>query len=923
MTSGSSPKEASLNEDKFPEGHSPQPPPAEAWHAIAAEEALKRLETGRSGLDEAEAARRLARHGPNRLTPPAGRSALWRFAAQFNNILILVLIAAAAVSALLGEIVDAAVIVGVVAINAAIGFIQEGKAEQALNAIRSMLSLNASAVRDGKRRTIPAEELVPGDLVHLASGDRVPADLRLISSRNLQVEESALTGESVPVQKSVEPVAPDAALGDRTSSAWSGTLVTMGQGTGVVVATGDATEIGRISTMIAGVETMATPLLAQMAVFGRWLTAAILVLAAFAFAVGVWLRGLPMTDMFMAAVGIAVAAIPEGLPAVMTITLAIGVTRMARRNAIIRRLPAVETLGSVSVICSDKTGTLTRNELTVRRVETAEAGYGVEGTSYEPEGGFARDGAPVASPAGDPALLEIARAALLCNDAALSDHDGVWQVDGAPTDGALLALALKAGLDQAATRRDYPRLDVIPFESDHKFMATLHRTPDGRGRIYVKGAPERLVEMAAAERRAGGDAPIDTAAWTSRIADMAGQGQRVLAVASLDVPADMRHLSFDDVTGGLTLLGLLGLIDPPRQEAIKAVKACSDAGIRVKMITGDHALTASAIGAAIGLRGGKALTGHDLDRLDDEALRRAAHDTDIFARTTPEHKIRLVRALQAEGATIAMTGDGVNDAPALKRADVGIAMGNKGTEAAREAASMVLADDNFASIAAAVAEGRTVYDNLRKTILFLLPTNAAQAMIILLAILAGTTLPITPVQILWVNMISAVTLGLALAFEPPEPDIMRRPPRRAGEGILTGYMAWRILSVMVLLTIPAFGLFLWLESTGASIEEARTIAVNTLVVGEIFYLWNARAILNPVLSLKGIFGSRPVLISMALCLLLQLAFTYLPFMHSLFGTAAIDLLDWAVLAGIGAMVFVVIELEKAAVRRWKGNQSRR
>ena len=428
-------------------------------------------------------------------------------------------------------------------------------------------------------------------------------------------------------------------------------------------------------------------------------------------------------------------------------------------------------------------------------------------------------------------------------------------------------------------------------------MATLHRTPDGRGRIYVKGAPERLVEMAAAERRAGGDAAIDAAAWTARIAEMAGQGQRVLAVASLDVPADMRHLNFGDVTGGLTLLGLLGLIDPPRQEAIEAVKACSDAGIRVKMITGDHALTASAIGAAIGLRGGKALTGRDLDRLDDEALRRAAHDTDIFARTTPEHKIRLVQALQAEGATIAMTGDGVNDAPALKRADVGIAMGNKGTEAAREAASMVLADDNFASIAAAVAEGRTVYDNLRKTILFLLPTNAAQALIILLAILAGTTLPITPVQILWVNMISAVTLGLALAFEPPEPDIMRRPPRRAGEGILTGYMAWRILSVMVLLTIPAFGLFLWLESTGASIEEARTIAVNTLVVGEIFYLWNARAILNPVLSLKGIFGSRPVLISMVLCLLLQLAFTYLPFMHSLFGTAPIDLLDWAMLAG--------------------------
>jgi magnesium-transporting ATPase (P-type) len=897
----------------------------QSWHAIPAEEAMARLRTGHGGLSGEEAAERLARHGPNRLTPPARRSALWRFAAQFNNILILVLIAAAAVSALLGEIVDAAVIVGVVVINAAIGFIQEGKAEQALNAIRRMLSLNATVVRDGKRLTIPAEELVPGDLVRLASGDRVPADLRLIAARNLQIEESALTGESVPVQKSVEPVAADAALGDRSPSAWSGTLVTMGQGTGVVVGTGDATEIGRISTMIAGVETLATPLLAQMAAFGRWLTGAILLLAGLAFVIGVWLRGLPMAEMFMAAVGIAVAAIPEGLPAVMTITLAIGVTRMARRNAIIRRLPAVETLGSVSVICSDKTGTLTRNELTVRRVATAEAIYDVEGTGYEPEGGFFKDAGPVDATS-DPALVEIARAALLCNDAGLSERDGVWRLEGAPTDGALLTLALKAGLDQAKTRRDWPRLDVIPFESEHKFMATLHSTPDGRGRIYVKGAPERIVEMAAAERRTGGDAPIDASAWNARIAEMAGQGQRVLAVACMDTPADQRpadqrHLDFNHVSGGLTLLGLLGLIDPPRQEAIEAVRACTDAGIRVKMITGDHALTASAIGAAIGLGGGRALTGRDLDRLDDAALRTAAFETDIFARTTPEHKLRLVQALQADGATIAMTGDGVNDAPALKRADVGIAMGNKGTEAAREAAAMVLADDNFVSIAAAVAEGRTVYDNLRKTILFLLPTNAAQAMIILLAILAGTTLPITPVQILWVNMISAVTLGLALAFEPSEPDIMRRPPRQPGEGILTGYMIWRILSVMVLLTIPAFSLFLWLESTGASVAQARTIAVNTLVIGEIFYLWNARAIMNPVMSIRGIFGSRPVLISMALCLLLQLAFTYLPIMHRLFGTAAIDLIDWALLAAIGAAVFVIIELEKAVGRRLRTNSS--
>ena len=458
-------------------------------------------------------------------------------------------------------------------LNALVGFAQEGRAERALERRpRSCSAPEASTLRDGCRRgTVPAEDLVPGDLV--LAGSRRPRPRPTSGwwrARGLRVEEAALTGESVAVQKAIEPVAADAALGERSSAAWSGTLVAMGQGAGVVVGTGAATEIGRVGTMIAGVETLATPLLAQMAVFGRWLTGAILVLAAFAFVVGAWLRGLPMNEMFMAAVGIAVAAIPEGLPAVMTITLAIGVTRMARRNAIIRRLPAVETLGSVSVICSDKTGTLTRNELTVRHVATSEADYGVEGTGYQPKGGFVRDGAPVTDLAADPALAEIARAALLCNDAGLSEQDEIWHLEGAPTDGALLTLALKTGLDQAETKRDRPRLDVIPFEFEHKFMATLHRVPDGGGRIYVKGAPERLVEMAAAERHAGGDVPIDAAAWIARIAEMAGQGQRVLAVACMDVAADRRHLDFGDIAHGLTLLGLLGLIDPPRQEAIES-----------------------------------------------------------------------------------------------------------------------------------------------------------------------------------------------------------------------------------------------------------------------------------------------------------------------------------------------------------------
>ncbi|UEM03603.1 cation-transporting P-type ATPase [Skermanella rosea] len=892
----------------------------EAWHAVGAPEALRRLGTGEQGLSAGEAAARLGRYGPNRLTPPPRRSALMRFLVQFNNVLIYVLLAAAAMSAALGELVDAAVIVGVVVINALIGFIQEGKAEQALDAIRDMLSPNAAVIRDGTRRTIPADELVPGDLVQIASGDKVPADLRLIAARNLQIQESALTGESVPVAKSVDPVAPDAALGDRAPAAFSGTLVTMGQGTGLVVGTGDRTEIGRISTMIAGVETLTTPLLAQMAAFGRLLTVGILALAAFAFAVGVWLQGFAMDDMFMAAVGLAVAAIPEGLPAVMTITLAIGVTRMARRNAIIRRLPAVETLGAVSVICSDKTGTLTRNELTVRRVVTSGNAYDVDGIGYAPSGGFRPDGAADDSPTdsgADPVLAEIARASLLCNDASVSERDGEWRLEGDPTDGALVTLALKAGLDPARAGRDWPRIDVIPFESDHKFMATLHRGAGG-ARIYVKGAPERILEMASTERRPDGDAPLDAAEWHRRIEAMAEHGQRVLGIAVREAAPDQRSVEFEDVAGGLTLLGLVGLIDPPREEAIEAVKACASAGVRVKMITGDHAVTAGAIGAAFGLGGAPVLTGRDLDRLDERGWLEAARTTDIFARTTPEHKLRLVEALQADGATIAMTGDGVNDAPALKRADVGIAMGNKGTEAAKEAAAMVLADDNFASIARAVAEGRTVYDNLRKTILFLLPTNAAQAMIILAAILAGTMLPITPVQILWVNMISAVTLGLALAFEPSEPDIMRRPPRGPGEGILTGYMVWRILFVMVLLVIPAFGLFLWLESSGAPLEQARTVAVNALVVGEIFYLWNARAIMNPVLSARGILGSRPVLISIALCLALQLAFTYVPLMQDLFGTAAIAAIDWLILAGFGLATFLIVEAEKAVARRIMG-----
>jgi magnesium-transporting ATPase (P-type) len=894
------------------------------WHARTAHDALADQATGTDGLSEADAAERLVRFGPNRLTPPRRRSVLARFAAQFNNILIYVLLAAAGVSLLLGETVDAAVIAGVVAINAIIGFVQEGRAEQALKAIRDMLSPQASVLREGRRRAIPAEELVPGDLVFLQSGDKVPGDLRLIQVRNLQIQEAALTGESMPAQKSTDPVPADVALGDRTSMSYSGTLVATGQGLGLVVATGDATEIGRISRMLAEVETLTTPLLAKMTVFGRWLTLAILVLSAAAFAFGVLLRDYPLSETFMAAVGIAVAAIPEGLPAVMTITLAIGVTRMARRNAIIRRLPAVETLGSVSVICSDKTGTLTRNELTVQSIATAGQGYTVTGIGYRPVGEFrlndgSHDSSPV-DPRTDLVLFELARAALLCNDAALAEDGDDWTIDGDPTDGALLTLAHKAALDASAERANRPRLDVIPFESEHKFMATLHGGTEG-ALIYVKGAPEQLLEMCRDERHADSaaslsDVPLDAEAWRERIQSLARQGQRVLGIATRPADPGQTDLQFDHITDGLILLGIVGLIDPPREEAVAAVRACTEAGIRVKMITGDHAETARAIGAAFGLGANGAVTGRDLDALDDVALADLAERTDVFARTTPEHKLRLVKALQARGNTVAMTGDGVNDAPALKRADIGIAMGRKGTEAAKEAAAMVLADDNFASIARAVEEGRTVYDNLRKTILFLLPTNGAQALIILAAILMGQVLPITPVQILWVNMISAVTLGLALAFEPPEADAMRRPPRAPDEPILTRYMIVRMSFVMLVLVVASFGLFLYEETAGADRAYARTVAVNTVVMGEIFYLWNARAIFRPVTTVRGIFGNRPVLLSIALALVFQLALTYLPILQQLFGTAALGPGAWLLMTAAGLSLFVLVELEKALARRF-------
>jgi magnesium-transporting ATPase (P-type) len=888
------------------------PPP---WHSLSADDALTRLDTPREGLGATAIDARRAQYGANRLPPPRSRPAWLRLLLQFHNVLIYVLLAAGFITALLGHWLDSGVIFGVVVINAVIGFIQEGRAEQALDAIRNMLSPHAIVTRAGERHEIPAEDLVPGDIVHLGSGDRVPADLRLVDVKSLRVMEAALTGESLAVDKQVDPVEAEAALGDRACMAWSGTLITYGQGTGVVTATGTATELGRISTLLATVEKLTTPLLNQMARFGQWLAAAILLLSGLIFGFGVWVRDYPPSDMFLAAVGLAVAAIPEGLPAIMTITLAIGVTRMAHRHAIIRRLPAVETLGAVSVICTDKTGTLTKNEMTVQTILCADETFEVSGSGYAPEGGFSRAGEQV-DPEHQPRLQELAHAALLCNDAELRETGDGWQLTGDPTEGALLTLALKAGLDLRQAREALPRTDVIPFESEHRFMATLHHDHAGHGSLYLKGAPERVLALCATQQGAKDESAFDPGRWHARMEEAAAQGMRLMALAvrRSNIPAT---LNFDDIeAGGFTLLAVLGLADPPREEAIRAVATCRTAGIRVKMITGDHAATAQAIGKQLGLgESTRTLTGADIEALDDARLREAVAATDIFARASPEHKLRLVEALQSLGEVTAMTGDGVNDAPALRRADIGVAMGKNGTEAAKEAAEMVLADDNFASIAHAVEEGRTVYGNLKKAIVFILPTNAAQAGMVLIAILLGITLPITPVQILWVNMVTAVTLALALAFEQPEPEAMRLPPRNPREPLLTPFMLWRIVFVTVFLVAGSLGLFLWELERDMPLDVARTAAINALVMGEIFYLFNCRRLTAPVVGWSGLVGNRAVLIAIGVLVILQGLFTYLPLLQALFATTALDLATWGRIVFFGLVVYSGVEIEKAVIRR--------
>ncbi len=876
------------------------------------DEVKKKLDTDNiSGLSREEVRKRTELYGKNEIPQRKKQSEVKRFLLQFNNLLIYILLIAALITALMEHWIDTWVIILVVVVNAIIGYVQEGKAEKALEGIRNMLSLHAVVIREGKQKEIVAKDLVPGDVVQLKSGDKIPADVRIIESRDFQVEESPLTGEAEAVEKNTNPVNRDSLLGDRTGMGFSGTTVVYGEAKGLVVETGAATEIGKINKMMTNVQVITTPLLQQIEQFSKWLSFAILGITAGFFAFGFFFRQYSVSELFLASIGLIVAAIPEGLPAIMTITLAIGVQQMAKRKAIIRKLPSVETLGAVNVICSDKTGTLTRNEMTAKTVVTTENTYTVEGTGYEPKGDILLEDKKCTVDE-DPVLKMFMQCLRACNNSEISQNeDGQWEITGAPTEGALLSLSMKAGFENFKP----DRLDSIPFESEHKFMATLNRVNE-KDLVFMTGAPERLLEKCSFQYTAEGKVEIDRELWTEKLDNTASKGQRILGAAfrpaeegehSIELPFDEPNFIF---------LGIIGIIDPPREEVIEAIKECKSAGVRVKMITGDHLLTARAIGKEIGIEDSEhAVTGREIEQMSDEELQNIVLKHNIYARTTPEHKLRLVKALQANGLLCAMTGDGVNDAPALKKANIGIAMGIKGTEVTKDASEMVLADDNFATIVSAIREGRTVYDNIKKALFFILPTNGAESLVLMAAVILGITMPITPAQILWVNMVTAVTLALSISFEPMERNVMKRPPRNARQPILGKQFIWRIIFVSFLIGAFTLQVFNFMLDSGLEEAAARTVAVNTLVCSQLFYLFNCRKMKGPVIN-RHFFENKYVFYAAIILTVLQVFFVYTPFMNRFFDTRPLEFEYW-IYPGLAAfLVFLIVEIEKYTTRNW-------
>ncbi len=894
----------------------------EHWHVLTGDEALAQLASSRDGLTEEEAAQRRRVHGANSFARRKGEGPWRMFWRQFNNPIGWLLIAAGFLSVFLQKFTDAAVVFGAVAINALLGFVQEFRACRAIVSLAAMVPESAVVLRDGQPVTVSAADLVPGDIVTLQSGDKVPADLRLLQARNLLIEEAPLTGESLPASKSAEATGTEAALGDRTGMAYSGTMVIHGTSTGVVVATGDRTELGRINAMLRGTEQLQTPLTRQLAKVSSGITVAVVAVVAVLIGFSIWIKEAPLGESLMIAVSLAVAAIPEGLPAVITIALAIGVRRMAARRAVVRLLPAVETLGSTTVICTDKTGTLTRNEITAQVAWAAGQEYRFGGVGYAPVGEIEQNGARLADLPAE--LRELLLIAMLCNDAALRREGEGWGITGDPTEAALVVAGEKAGLVAHDIRRLFPRLDVIPFESDSKFMATLNRM-SGAVRILLKGAPEIILERCLLT-------PAEQNRASAVMETYARQGLRVIACAwRLHETAE--PLRAEDVSCGLTLAGFIGMIDPPRTEAVDAVRVCHEAGITVKMITGDHPVTAEAVGRQLGLLhpGQTALRGRELDGLADDEFRAAIRATNVIARVAPEHKLRIVQALQAQQEVVAMTGDGVNDAPALKRADIGVAMGITGTAVAKEAAKVILVDDNFASIAAAVEEGRRVYDNLIKSLAFILPTNLGLACTLSAGMFFFPTVLVeggnellmvmSPTQTLWINLVASVTLSIPLAFEVLEPNGMRRRPRPLDEPVFSGFLVARIVLVAVLMAAGTCGLFLWeyyrIAASGPltaarhalAMAEAQTISVTCITFTQVFYLLNCRSLRDSLFT-QGFFANPAVFIGIAGLLLLQACYIYLPPLHSLFGSVPIDGFGWLNALLVGAVVLPVILCEK-------------
>jgi len=894
------------------------------WHVLSADEVVKRLMADvANGLSSEEALKRRDQFGLNQITPKKGTPLWLRFLMQFNQPLVYILLLATGITLFLKEWVDASVIFGVVFINAIIGFLQESKALKALEALSRSMTSSVAVLRDGKEQHLSSTELVPGDVVMVASGDKISADMRLVYNRDLQINESPLTGESVPVEKQTGPLDGKTVLADRLNMLYASTFVTYGRGKAVVTSIGDSTEVGRISELIATAEDLATPLTIKLAHFSHYLLFVILGLSGLLFAVGVF-RGESAQEMFMAAIALAVGAIPEGLPAAVTITLAIGVARMAKRRAIIRKLPAVETLGSTGVICSDKTGTLTENQMTVQEIVSADLMYQVSGVGYGFEGSI-QEVARKSGSASSVALKECLTAGLLCNDSRVVERQGLFQVEGDPTEGALIVSAHKGRNLFSDGLPEFPRKDSIPFESEYQYMATFHTLQNGEGIVYLKGSVEKVLAKCVNQLDENGNIiSLKHALIIHKAETMAAKGLRVLAFARGSISVSKDRIDHQDITESLTFLGLQGMIDPPRKEVIEAIRRCHSAGISVKMITGDHVLTAKAIAEQLNLKSRidsqdslpiVALSGSDLENMNDEQLQEAISRASVFARVTPEQKLRLVKAIQSRGEIVAMTGDGVNDAPALKQANIGIAMGRTGTEVAKEAADMVLTDDNFASIEAAVEEGRCVFDNLRKFIVWTLPTNLGEALAIMVAIFGGMVLPVAPVQLLWINMTTAICLGMMLAFEAKEPDLMQRPPRDPKTPIMTADLIGRTITVGILLALGVFGLFYYERNNGLSIEEARTAAVGVLVIGELFYLFNCRSLSRSPFTL-GFFSNRWLIVGVLIMLGLQMLFTYVPAMNRFFHSAPISLDAWARIFLIGLSIFIIFEIEKLVRSRF-------